>query len=323
MSKLISMEEMFGLPKVDQEIVLIPIDELVIRKDHKWKYMSEDKLELFDASIRDMGILQPIIVRPKKDIPYDIDGEYEVLVGNTRTSRAKVLGLEKVPGIVKENLSEEEAAVYVNYSNIQRDWNDMPYSVRAAVIADAYHVQEKRGTKDSIFDEINNLIKIGANPVESTVEGMEGHNVPFNRRDAVAEQNDLSPRTISRYIRIDLLHDEIKELLDDNDLAFAPAVQISYISEDNQKLFAELMRSENHFKCNEEKAKQIRELDEKKKLTVATMTEVLLGTKKKPGKPKGHSISHKIVSQYFVNGESAKEMDAIIEEGLKWYFANH
>lgn len=317
---ILKLNEMFGLDDLI-EIEELDIKSLVTRKDHKWQHMSEDKIKLMDQSIRDMGILQPIIVRPKEDIPYEIEGLYEILVGNTRTERAKVVGLEKIPAIVKRGLTEEEAAVYVNYSNIQRDWRDMSYSARAAVIADAYHIQEKRGTKDTLIDEINNLIKMAANPVESRDEHAECPGVTSNKKEVVAEDYDLSPRTIMRYIRIDVLADDVKSLLDMGQLPFKAAVQISYLTEENQKMFAELMQSENNFKCNEEKAKQLRVLEENKKLTIASMTEVLIGVKKKAGKPKDHKISYKVISEFFTNGETKKEIDDVIIKALKQYFA--
>lgn len=327
--KIIGLNDMFGIPESSFEVVELGIDELVQRKDHKWKPMSEDKLAWFDESIRDVGVVQPIIVRPAEDIPYSIDGSYEILAGNTRYARSKAVGKKTIPAIVKSGLSEEEAAVYVNYTNIQRDWTDMSYSQRAKVIADAYNIQSgrelKEGASDTgftpIFDEINSYLKTYANPVNSMAEEGSGHGVPNGARDAVAGEHDLSPRSVSRYIRIDVLEDGIKELLDNGKVTFRAAVQLSYISEDNQNLFIELMTGDQPYKCNEEQAKAIRELQIKNKLTIVTMTEVLAGIKKKkPGKPKGYKVSGTVISKYFTNNETDKEIGKIIEDALDMYF---
>lgn len=326
--KIIGLNDMFGIPESSFEVVELGIDELVQRKDHKWKPMSEDKLAWFDESIRDVGVVQPIIVRPAEDIPYSISGNYEILAGNTRYARSKAVGKKTIPAIVKSGLSEEEAAVYVNYTNIQRDWTDMSYSQRAKVIADAYNIQSGRESKDSasdtgftpIFAEINSYLKTYANPVNSMDDGVLYPGGTDGVRE-VAKEHDLSPMSVSRYIRIDVLEEGIKELLDNGKVTFKAAVQLSYISEDNQNLFIELMTGDHPYKCNEEQAKVIRELQLKNKLTIVTMTEVLAGIKKKkPGKPKGYKVSGTVISKYFTNNETDKEIGKIIEEALEMYF---
>lgn len=328
--KIIGLNDMFGIPESSLEVVELSIDELVPRKDHKWKPMSEDKLAWFDASIRDVGVVQPIIVRPAEDITYSIHGKYEILVGNTRYARSKAIGKKTIPAIIKKGLSEEEAAVYVNYTNIQRDWTDMTYSQRAKVIADAYNIQSGRELKKEngsvtgfspIMDEINSYLKTYANPVNSMAEGVLGPGVPNGVRDTVAEEHDLSPRSVSRYIRIDVLEDGVKELLDNGKITFKAAVQLSYISTFNQNMLIDLMSGDNTYKCNEEQAKAIRELQIKNKLTIVTMTEILSGIKKKkPGKPKGYKVSGNVISKYFTNNETDKEIGKIIEEALEMYF---
>lgn len=327
--KIIGLNDMFGIPESSFEVVELSIDELVPRKDHKWKPMSDDKLAWFDESIRDIGVVQPIIVRPAEDIAYPIHGEYEILVGNTRYARSKVIGKKTIPAIIKKGLSEEEASVYVNYTNIQRDWTDMTYSQRAKVIADAYNIQSGRELKKEngsvtgfspIMDEINSYLKTYANPVNSMAEGVLYPGGTEGVRD-VANKHDLSPMSVSRYIRIDVLEDGVKELLDNGKITFKAAVQLSYISEDNQNMLIDLMSGDNTYKCNEEQAKAIRELQIKNKITIVTMTEILSGIKKKkPGKPKGYKVSGNVISKYFTNNETDKEIGKIIEEALEMYF---
>ena len=318
--KIIGLNDMFGIPESSFEVVELGLNELVPRKDHKWKPMSEDKLAWFDESIRDVGVVQPVIVRPAEDIAYPIDAAYEILVGNTRYARSKAIGKKTIPAIIKTGLSEEEAAVYVNYTNIQRDWTDMTYSQRASVIADAYNIQSGRNQKNLIFDEINSYLKTYANPVNSMAEGVLYPGGTEGVRD-VAKEHDLSPMSVSRYIRIDVLEEGIKELLDNGKVAFKAAVQLSYISEDNQQLFIDLMTGDQPYKCNEEQAKAIRELQQKNKLTIVTMTEILAGIKKKkPGKPKGYKVSGNVISKYFTNNETDKEIGKIIEDALEMYF---
>ena len=137
----------------------------------------------------------------------------------------------------------------------------------------------------------------------------------------VAAEHDLSKDTIARYIRVDTLIDGIKLLLDDEEIALRTAVELSYISAENQEMFVSLMNS-NEYKCDINKAKLIRELQVKDKLTIATMTEVLSGqkVKRKPGTPKGYKVSGKVIQKYFKPEQNDKEIGVIIEKALEMYF---
>ena len=142
----------------------------------------------------------------------------------------------------------------------------------------------------------------------------------------VAEQYDLSKATIARYIRIDKLNESIKVILDENCISMQAAVELSYISNEHQELFVELMES-GVYKCDIDKAKMIRELESKDKLTIATMTEILSGIrrKKNPGKPKTFSISGKVMKkyeQYFSPEQDKKEIENVIDKALELYFSS-
>ena len=142
----------------------------------------------------------------------------------------------------------------------------------------------------------------------------------------VATECDLSKNTIARYIRINTLLEDIKDMLDDDKLGIYAAVELSYINQENQKIFVDLMQT-NEYKCDIKKAKLIRELQQKAKLTIATMTEVLSGekTKKNPGKPKAFSISGKIMKkyeQYFSPEQDKKEIENVIDKALELYFSS-
>ena len=143
----------------------------------------------------------------------------------------------------------------------------------------------------------------------------------------VAEECDLSKDTIARYLRINTLQEDIKVLLDDGKVPMRAAVELSYISQENQKIFVDLMQT-NEYKCDIKKAKLIRDLQMKAKLTIATMTEVLSGNKakKNPGKPKAFSISGKIMKkyeQYFSPEQDKKEIENVIDKALELYFGGN
>ena len=112
--------------------------------------------------------------------------------------------------------------------------------------------------------------------------------------------------------------------MDEICISMQAAVELSYISNEHQELFVELMES-GVYKCDIAKAKMIRELESKDKLTIATMTEILSGIrrKKNPGKPKAFSISGKIMKkyeQYFSPDQDKKEIENVIDKALELYF---
>lgn len=318
--KIIGLNEMFGIPDSQFEIVELPIKDLVPRKEHKFRPSSEAKREMIRESIKEFGVLEPVIVRPKEDIAYEISGRYEILAGHQRTVLSKEAGKTMIPAIIKTGLTEDEAEQIVSETNFQRDWSEMTHSERAAVLSSHYNAQKRRQVRTEVLEEINSYLQTYANPVNSMAEGALSL-IGTEGVRAVAEEHDLSKNTIARYIRVDTLIDDMKLLLDDGEIGLYAAVELSYISIENQEMFVSLINS-NNFKCDISKAKLIREMQVKGKLTIATMTEILSGklNKKKPGKPKGYKVSGKIIQKYFKEETDEKKIGEIIEEALRMYF---
>ena len=176
------------------------------------------------------------------------------------------------------------------------------------------------------MSEINSYLQTLSNPVNTRAdEGLSQIGTSGIR--GVAAECDLSKNMIARYIRINTLIEGIKSMLDDEKLPMMAAVELSYISQENQKLFVDLMQT-NEYKCDIKKAKLIRDLQMKAKLTIATMTEVLSGNKakKNPGKPKAFSISGKIMKKYehyFSPEQDKKEIENVIDKALELYFGGN
>ena len=119
--KIGGLNDLFKISDPDEEVILIDVNELDYRHNHNWSKLTGLKEQMLKESIKDLGILQPLIVRPVEDINYPINGKYEILVGNNRGRLARELGMDKVPCIIKSGLSEDEAESYVNNTNINRD----------------------------------------------------------------------------------------------------------------------------------------------------------------------------------------------------------
>ena len=323
-NNLNALNDLFGIPDSEGDIVYLKPSQIADRKDHKFRPCSDSKMKMMEESVEAYGFITPCIVRPATDAAYPVNAEYEMLAGHTRKMIAAKTGRE-LPCIVKEGLSEEDARAYVTITNCQRSFEEMTYSERAAVLADYYAAVQNGGHQKQVLDEINSYLETYANPYESRAEGQVSPRETLGVRK-VAEQYDLSRATIARYIRIDTLTAGIKQLLDDEKVPVKAAVELSYLSNEHQELFVELMES-GVYKCDIAKAKFIRKLEADKKLTIATMTEVLSGVKKKknPGKSKPFSISGKVMQkyeQYFSPEQSKKDIESVIDQALKFYFEN-
>lgn len=326
-SNMIGLQNMFGSGG-ETEIVELPIKELAPRRNHRFHPSPKAKRDMIKESIKEHGVIQPVVVRVAEDCKYAISGKYEILAGHQRTELCKELGKSTVPCVIKSGLSEEDAQQYVTITNIQRSWEEISYSERAAILAEYYTAVKNGGRQKEVLDEINSYLQTYASPVNTRAEEELSTGWTGGVRD-VAEEYDLSKSTIAKYIRINTLIEDIKVLLDDKEIPMKAAVELSYISEENQNIFVELMKADEN-KCDIKKARLIRELQQKGKLTIATMQEVLSGekTKKSPGKQKAFSLSGSIVKKYtdegyFTADQSKKDIEKIIDEALAFYFTNN
>lgn len=140
----------------------IPCEQLHPYHDHKFELYTGERLDDMVASIKENGVLSPIIVQP------DGDG-YEILIGHNRWNASKLAGLPTVPAIVKQGLSEDEAMVYVLESNImQRGFDNLRISEQAAVIALRHRDMFSQGKRNDIIRELALLENPDAEPDTGT-----------------------------------------------------------------------------------------------------------------------------------------------------------
>ncbi len=195
----------------------INIDLLVPYHNHKFKLYSGERLEDMVNSIKENGVLTPIIVRPAPNII----GKYEILAGHNRCNAAKKAGLTTIPGVIKESLTDSEAEMYVIETNlIQRGFNDLSISEQASVIA-MRHSQ--------MFDPIKRA-EIEWELHELTVPDEA---IDRSKLALAGEEYGLSRNSVARLIRINTLLENCNEYtvaVDRKDLSIRAAVELSYIS---------------------------------------------------------------------------------------------
>jgi len=300
-------------------IQLIPPTKIRAFRKHPFRLYDGERLDDMIASITDNGILTPVIIRR---IEPDEDGyEYEMLAGHNRQNVAVIIGLELIPCIVKEYLSDEEAWIYVIETNVlQRSFKDFLPSEKAAVLAMRYSKMFSQGKRNDIIEEIKML----ENPQYVRENSTCGHDVHKSKsRDNLGAEYDLNGRSVARYVRINDLIPELKARVDNTEIILVTGVALSYLSEAEQGM-VEAVLSENEYKVNEKKAGLLREYAGK--LDADFIAKILSGEKSK--KPKGSAppplkIKHSVYSKYFAPDTNASEMERIIDEALALYFSQN
>lgn len=291
----------------DTAILELHIEQLIPYHDHPFRLYEGERLENMIHSIKDLGIINPIIVRPTKQER----GKYEILAGHNRANVAKLAGLTMVPAIIKEHISDDEARWIVTESNLmQRSFNDMSYSERATVLYEHHEMLRCQGRRMDLLKEINEFCF-------QDTSGQLGKKL--ESREKVGKEFCLAPRTVSRYLRIHKLDDNLKYLLDEEKIAFTVAENISYLSLSAQQLLAEVI-GELKIKISNKQATELRELAQEKEITMEVISDVLCSKEKKPSS-KAIKIGLKVFEKYFTK-ESSEEISGIVEKALEQYYAN-
>ena len=202
-----------------EQLKQIDINLLISYHNHKFKLYEGERLEDMVNSIKANGVLTPIIVRPA---PNDT-GKYEILAGHNRCNAAKLAGLQTVPGIIKEGLSDDEAEMYVIETNtMQRGFNDLSVSEQAAVIAMRHSRMFDPAKREEIAKEL------------TVFENTDGEETEKKSKLAITgEEYSLSKNTVARLIRVNALLEACDKFTfavnSKKDLSVRAAVELSYI----------------------------------------------------------------------------------------------
>lgn len=297
-------------------IAFLPPGSIRAFKNHPFHLYEGERLDDLVASVKANGILTPVIIR--KTEPDENGCEYEMLAGHNRQHAAHLAGLDKIPCIVKVDLSDEDAWIYVVETNVlQRSFTDMLPSEKAAVLALRYSKMFSQGKRNDIVEELKKL----ENPdyiKENQTSPLLGTKLRSDTK--LGNEYGLAKNTVARLLRVDKLNHSLKQRVDNGEIGIYPAVDISYLSESEQHM-VEAVLSENEFKVDMKKAEVLRgyagRLDDD--LTY----QILSGEKnKKPksDKPQPFKLKATIYTKYFAPGTKSADMEHIIDEALALYF---
>lgn len=280
---------------------MLPIKKIRPFHDHPFHLYEGDRLEDMVASVREHGILNPVIVQ-------EIDGGYEMLSGHNRMNATKLVGLKEIPAIVKTDLSEEEAYVYVIETNLmQRSFSDLLISEKAAVLKARYEKKSCQGRRNDIIEEI------------ARMEGKElpatcGHgDQRLNTRDMIGKEYELSGSSVGRLLKLNDLIKPFKDMVDRGALYTKVALQLAFLPEEEQDMVFRVM--------NEEKTKITSEMVANLRSYSGSLTEAKIKRylSKNPIKKKCYKVPARIVEKYF-EGMDPNKVDSIVEQALAAWF---
>lgn len=309
---LLSEDPVQDTPVSVNGIVSIPVEEIHPFHDHPFRLYEGDRLEDMVQSIREYGVLNPVIVRKAAR-------GYEMLAGHNRTNAAKIAGLTEVPAIVKTDLSEEDAYVYVIETNLlQRSFAELLPSEKAAVLVARYEKISSQGKRNDIRQEIEALEETCGHDVHKSRQRTCGHDVHKSQksRDGLGEEYGMTGRNIARYMRLDRLIPEFKDAVDKGTLAMVAAVDLSYLNVKMQKLIQQVAEAEGK-KLKPKQAVELRKMG--KDITKEAVESVLAGKEQKKVQNISVKLPVEMYEKYFAQMD-AGAVQEIMEKALEGYF---
>jgi len=276
----------------------IAIDRLKPFSKHPFKGYSTDKLESLAESIKEQGVIVPILVRPIEHKNYD----YEIVAGHNRVEGSKLAGNRNIPCMVRE-MDDETATILMVDSNLQQRDAILPSEKAWAYKykLDALKAQGKRN--DLTCAQFGHKL-LGIKAVE-----------------IVSQNVDDSRNQIQRYIRLTYLIPELLEKLDERKMSFVPAVEISYLKKQEQKDLYSILSREERFGIPLKQATLLKGISRNGVLTYEKIDKIIVKGIK--DKPKSFKVPYKKVNNYFSPDTTPKEFEDIIIKALDDWFQNH
>ena len=258
-----------------EQVQLIPLSELHFFEGHPFQVNDDEEMMKTVESVKAYGVLQPAIARP------DPAGGYEIISGHRRHRASELAGKKTLPAIVRE-MDDDAAIILMVDSNLQRE------AILPSERAFAYKM------------------KLDAMKHQGKALGQVGQN---NSRDTMASEMNESSRQIQRFIRLTCLIPELLELVDQRKLAFNPAVELSYLKPEEQKVFLEAMDYAQTTPSLSQ-AQRLKKLSQMGICSLEAMCEVM--NEEKKDDLTRVTISHDVLRKYFPCSYTPKKMQEVI-----------
>ena len=261
-------------------ITNIPVEKLKPFPNHPFQVRDDDSMKETVESIKTYGVLQPVIVRTTKD------GDYEILSGHRRKHACELAGRKTIPAIVRE-LDDDAAIIFMVDSNLQRE-NILP-SERAAAYKMKLEALKRQGARTDLTS---------------------AQVVPkLSAREKVAEEAGVNRMEVTRYIRLTELQPELQQMVDDKKIAFTPAVEISYLKPDEQRMLLDTISSEQATPSLSQ-AQRLKKLSQSGELTDDSMLSIM-SEQKKPER-NDLTIPADVLEKFFPRSFTPMKMQEVI-----------
>ena len=269
-----------------ERVKILPVNELVPFKDHPFKILDDEDMHKLVESIKEYGVYTPLMARPLPD-----GNGYELISGHRRLAACESLGIEEIPVIVR-NMSDDEAVIAMVDANLQRE------SVLPSEKAFAYKMKlaamKRQGKRNDLT----------SNQLGRKLETAE----------IIGQKTGDSKNQVRRYIRLTHLIPELLEKVDNGKIAFNPAVEISFLTEEEQTMLNEAMELND---CTPSHAQTIRlkKLSHDSELTEETINEIM--SEEKPNQREQIKFDREDFRKYFPSHYTNEQIKRDILEGLR------
>ena len=273
-----------------ERVQKIPISELVPFRNHPFKVVDDEAMLRTTESIAQYGVLTPLIARPLED------GTYEIISGHRRVHAAQAAGLSEVPVLVRD-MDDDAATVLMVDSNLQRE------HILPSERAFAYKMKLEAIKHQAGRPSKENYSQVGNNNGKTSSQEM-------------AEELNTSKNQIFRYIRLTNLTPELLDMVDQKQISFNPAVELSYLKPEEQEMFLEAMDSAQTAPSLSQ-AQRLKKLSQEGGFTPDKVREIMVEVKK--GDLERVTFRNETLRKYFPRSYTAQQMqDQIIKLLEQW-----
>ena len=292
--KLTSLDDLFSTEESRAEaekerVQEIPIAEIDDFPDHPFHVDIDDAMREMAESVKRFGILSPAVVRQKED------GRYELISGHRRKKACELAGIDKMPVIVR-NMDRDEAIIFMVDSNLQRE--------RLLPSEKAFSYNMK----------LDAMKRQGARMDLTSVP--MGQKLGKTSREILAGASPDSNTQIQRYIRLTELIPDLLQMVDEGKIAFRPAVELSYLTKEEQISLYEAMESED---CTPSLAQaiKIKKFSQEGRLNDDVILSIL--SEEKPNQREVYRLPKDRIDKYFPKGTPSEKIEEIICKALELY----
>ena len=271
-----------------EKVRSIPIEQIEDFPEHPFKIQDDEQMQKLIDSIKDYGVITPVVARKIGE------ERYELISGHRRKYACKMLGIDRLPVIVRD-LSRDEAVISMVDSNLQRE-HILP-SEKAFAYKMKMEAMKRQGARTDLT----------SSPMGTKLRTDE----------IIASEAGESRNQIQRYIRLTELTSELLELVDQGRIAFRPAVELSYLTEDEQRDLWETIDSEE-VTPSLAQAIRMKELSREGNLDMDTIFEIM--REEKPNQKEQVKIPAERFERYFPRGTPPKRIEAVIFDALELYY---